>query len=277
MADQLNRGHPCPSSFLNIDLETYSSVGIRESGAYKYIQSDDFEILLLSYSFDGGEIVTLDLLNGDQVPASLIDALADPSIIKHAYNAMFEWYALNKFWSSPIEQWEDTMIHGLYCGLTSGLDVTAKVLGLPQDKQKMSVGRSLIKIFCTPTKPSKANGNRTRTLPHHEPEKWQLFKEYNKQDVAVEMEIEKRLNRFPVPEDVWQQWRLDQQINAHGIQLDEDLINGALYIDRLTTAQLKHEAKELTQLDNPNSAAQLGGWLSEKGIETDNLQKSHSS
>jgi DNA polymerase len=258
---------------LSIDIETFSSADIRKAGAYKYIQSEDFEILLFAFSFDGEPVQIVDLFSGEKIPGAIIDALRNPYIIKHAYNAAFEWYALNKFWPSPIEQWQDTMIHGLYCGFTAGLDVTAKVLGLPQDKQKMAVGRNLIKIFCTPTTPSKNNGNRARTKPHHEPEKWQLFKDYNRQDVAVEMEIEKRLSRFPVPEEVWQQWRLDQQINAHGIQLDEDLIDGALYIDRLTTAQLKHEARELTKLDNPNSAAQLSGWLSEKGIETDNLQK----
>ncbi|WP_381450745.1 DNA polymerase [Sporolactobacillus kofuensis] len=262
-----------PKSHLNIDLETFSSVEISKSGSYKYIQSDDFEILLLSYSFNGGEVITIDLLQGETVPQEVINALADPNVIKHAYNAAFEWYALNKFWHSPIEQWQDTMIHGLYCGFTSGLDITAKVLGLPQDKQKMTVGRNLIKIFCTPTTPNKRNGNRTRTLPHHEPEKWQLFKDYNNQDVAVEMEIEKRLGRFPVPDDVWQQWRLDMQTNAHGIQLDEELINGALYIDQLSTSQLKDEAKALTGLDNPNSAAQLTKWLAEKGVEVENLQK----
>lgn len=270
-----------PKKHLSIDIETFSSVDIRKSGAYKYIQSDDFEILLLSYSIDFGEVQTIDLTDPDYgIPTTLTSMMHDQSVIKHAYNAMFEYYALNRFfgaleddWFSPIEQWQDTMIHGLYCGLTAGLDVTAKVLGLPQDKQKLSVGRNLIKIFCTPTTPTQRNGNRLRTLPHHEPEKWQLFKDYNRQDVAVEMEIEKRLSRFPVPEDVWQQWRLDMQINAHGIQLDSRLIAGALHIDQVTTEALKNEAKQLTGLSNPNSAPQLTKWLSEQGIEVENLQK----
>ncbi|MFT8709477.1 MAG: DNA polymerase [Sporolactobacillus sp.] len=279
MSEQLNRGHPAmpslilPKKHLSIDIETFSSVDIRKSGSYKYIQSPDFEILLFAFSFNGAPVQIIDMLSGEVIPANVIAALSDPSIIKHAYNAAFEWYALNKFWNSPIEQWQDTMIHGLYCGFTSGLDVTAKVLGLPQDKQKMAVGRNLIKIFCTPTTPTARNGNRKRILPHHEPEKWQLFKDYNGQDVVVEMTIEQKLSKFPVPEDVWQQWRLDMQINAHGIQLDRDLIDGALHIDQVTTEALKNEAKQLTELSNPNSAAQLSGWLAEHGVETDNLQK----
>lgn len=279
MNTQLNEGLARAPSLilskkhLSIDIETFSSVDIRKSGSYKYIQSPDFEILLFAFSFNGAPVQVIDLLSGEKIPDNIIRALADPSIIKHAYNAAFEWYALNKFWLSPIEQWQDTMIHGLYCGFTSGLDVTAKVLGLPQDKQKMAVGRNLIKIFCTPATPTTRNGNRTRTLPHHEPEKWQLFKDYNGQDVVVEMTIEQKLSKFPVTEDVWQQWRLDMQINAHGIQLDKDLIDGALTIDQVTTEVLKNEAKQLTGLSNPNSAAQLSGWLAEHGVETDNLQK----
>lgn len=277
MTDQSNRGHPSslnlPKKHLSVDIETFSSVDIGKSGSYKYIESEDFEILLFSYSFDFGAVQTIDLLSGEQVPAEVIAALNDPNVIKHAWNSAFEFRALNKFWVSPIEQWQDDMIHALYNGLTAALGPTAKVVGLPQDKQKMTVGRNLIKVFCTPTKPSKTNGNRTRTLPHHEPEKWQLFKDYNRQDVAVEMEIEKRLSRFPVPENVWEEWRLDIQSNTHGIRLDEDLIAGALAIDQINTAALKAEAQTLTELDNPNSAAQLTGWLAKRGIKVDNLQK----
>jgi DNA polymerase len=262
---------------LSIDIETYSSVDIKKSGLYKYVQSPDFEILLFAYSVNGEPTICVDLPQGEPIPMHIYQALTDPNVIKHAYNAAFEWYCLSKFLNiepiSWIDQWRCTMIHGLYCGFTAGLGVTAKVLGLPQDKQKMTVGQALIKLFCTPTKPSKKNGGRTRTLPHHEPEKWELFKQYCIQDVEVEKEIEKRLSRFPVPEQEQKLWQLDQQINAHGVAVDRQLIDGALYINDLVTAELTEEAVKLTGLDNPNSTQQLTGWLSDKGIEVDNLQK----
>ncbi|RAK21115.1 DNA polymerase [Anoxybacillus vitaminiphilus] len=258
---------------LNIDIETYSSVDIQKSGLYKYVQSPDFEILLFAYSVNGGETKVIDLAQGEQIPMDIITALGDPKVTKHAYNAAFEWYCLSKFFHTPLEQWRCTMIHGLYCGYTAGLDATAKALGLPQEKQKMSIGSSLIKLFCTPTTPNKKNGGRTRTLPHHEPEKWDLFKEYCRQDVEVEKEIERRLSNFPVPHHEQKMWELDQFINVYGVKIDQQMVDGALYIDQLATTQLMEEAVSITGLDNPNSAQQVMKWLSGQGVNVDNLQK----
>lgn len=252
------------SHTLSIDIETYSSVDIKRAGMYKYVQSPDFEILLFGYSFDGGPVRIIDLAQGEKLPAEVISALQDPLITKHAYNAAFEWYCLNKFYRSPLEQWRCTMLHGLYCGYTAGLAATAVALGLPEDKRKMSVGSSLIRTFCVPCKPSKANGMRTRTLPRHEPEKWQLFKEYCKQDVVTEMEIERRLSSFPVPEAEQKLWELDQIINANGVAVDMDLVTSALHIDETVTSELMQEAVNLSGLDNPKSVKQLTEWLNEE-------------
>lgn len=217
---------------LNIDIETYSSVDIKKSGLYKYVQSPDFEVLLFAYSANGQPTQIVDLTQGEEIPKEIRLALTSDSVTKHAYNAAFEWYCLSKHLGvydriGWLSQWRDTMLHGLYCGYTAGLGATAKAIGLPQDKRKMTVGNSLIKLFCTPTKPTKKNGNRTRTLPHHEPEKWELFKEYCIQDVEVEKEIEKRLSRFPVPEAEQKLWELDQRINVRGIKIDQKLVDGA--------------------------------------------------
>ncbi|WP_222119342.1 DNA polymerase [Siminovitchia fortis] len=258
---------------LSIDIETFSSVDIKKSGLYKYVQSPDFEILLYAYSVNGGPTQIVDLARDEQIPEEIIAALQDDEVIKYAYNAAFEWYSLSKFFNTSLESWRCTMIHGLYCGFTAGLAATAKAIGLPQEKQKMTVGNSLIKLFCTPTKPTKRNGNRTRTLPHHEPEKWELFKEYCIQDVEVEKEIQQKLSSFPFPEQEQKLWELDQEINARGVAVDQQLIDGALYIDEITTAQLTEEAIQLTGLDNPNSAAQLKKWLEDQGIEVENMQK----
>ncbi|MBE3570185.1 MAG: DNA polymerase [Bacillales bacterium] len=262
---------------LNIDLETYSSVDIKKAGLYKYVQSPDFEILLFAYSVNGEPTVVVDLVQGEQIPVEIMAALKNPTVTKHAYNAAFEWYSLSKFLgvhpSSWIDQWRCTMFHGLYCGYTAGLDATGKALGLPQDKRKMTAGKALIKLFCTPSKPSKKNGGRTRTLPHHEPEKWQLFKDYNRQDVEVEKEIERRLSCFPVPKSEQKLWELDQLINAFGVKVDRKLIDGALYTNDLITEKLTDEAIKITGLDNPNSSQQLSGWLKSKGLEVENLQK----
>lgn len=262
---------------LNIDLETYSSVDIRSAGLYKYVQSPDFDVLLFAYSVDGAPTIVVDLAQGERIPPDIMAALTDRKVIKHAYNAPFEWYALSKFLDihpeSWVDQWRCTMFHGLYCGYTAGLDATGKALGLPQDKRKMSAGKALIKLFCTPTKPTNKNGNRTRTLPHHEPEKWELFKDYNRQDVETEKEIERRLSSFPVPESEQKLWELDQLINAYGVRVDETLISNALYISDVITEELTAEAMRLTGLPNPNSAIQLAGWLKNQGLEVDNLQK----
>jgi len=259
---------------LNIDIETFSSVDIKRAATYKYVQSPDFEILLFGYAVDGGPVQVVDLAQGESLPQTVIDALQDPSVIKHAYNAAFEWYCLNKFYRSPLEQWRCTMLHGLYCGYTAGLAATAVALGLPDDKRKMSVGASLIRTFCVPCKPSKANGMRTRTLPRHEPEKWQLFKEYCKQDVVTEMEIERRLSSFPVPENEQSLWVLDQIINATGVAVDMDLVSAALHIDETVTRELMQEAIALSGLDNPKSVKQLSQWLEEEEeIDVPDLRK----
>lgn len=259
---------------LSIDLETFSSVDIRKSGLYKYVQSPDFQILLFAYSFDNEPVRIIDLAQGELLPPEIITALQDPNVIKHAYNAPFEWYCLNKFYNSSLEQWRCTMLHGLYCGYTAGLAATAVALGLPEDKRKMGIGTSLIRTFCVPCKPTASNGQRTRTYPHHEPDKWKLFKDYCIQDVVTEMEVEKRLSAFPVPEQEQKLWELDQQINAYGVAVDRELVDGALYCDEIVTGELMTEAVQLSGLDNPKSVQQLSKWLAEEiGEEVDNLRK----
>jgi DNA polymerase len=259
---------------LSIDIETFSSVDIKKGGLYKYVQSPDFQILLFAYSINGEPVKIIDLAQGEILPMELTVALQDPAVIKHAYNAPFEWYSLNKFYYSPLEQWRCTMLHGLYCGYTAGLAATAVALGLPEDKRKMGIGSALIKTFCVPVKPTAKNGQRTRTLPHHEPEKWNLFKEYCKQDVVTEMEIEKRLSAFPVPEQEQKLWELDQRINTYGVKVDQELIKGALYCSEQITADLMQEAIQLSGLENPKSVKQLTKWLEEEtGEEITDLQK----
>ena len=260
---------------LSIDIETYSSVDIKKSGMYKYALSDDFQILLFAYSIDFGEVKIIDLAKGEILPEVIIQALDDKNIIKHAYNAPFEWWCLNQAgYKTSIEQWRDTMFHGLYCGYTAGLGATGTAIGLPQDKKKDTTGKALIKLFCVPCKPTKKNGGRLRNLPHHEPEKWELFKNYCIQDVVTETEIYKRLSNFPVPQEEQELWVLDQKINAYGVKIDTELVKGALSINDIVTAELTEEAIQVTGLDNPNSAAQLGKWLKEKtGQDIENLQK----
>lgn len=259
---------------LSIDIETFSSVNIQKAGLYKYVQSPDFEILLFAYSFDGEPVKIIDLAQGEILPQELTTALADPNIIKHAYNASFEWYSLNKFYYSPLDQWRCTMFHGLYCGYTAGLAATGKALGLPEDKRKMGIGKSLIKLFCTPCKPTARNGQRIRNMAFHEPEKWNLFKEYCRQDVVTEMEIETALSAFPVPEQEQRLWELDQRMNAYGVTVDQDLINGALECNSIVTDELMKEAVSLSGLDNPKSVKQLSEWLNkETGEEITNLTK----
>lgn len=262
---------------LNIDIETYSSVDIKKAGLYRYVQSPDFQILLFGFSVNEAPTQIIDLAQGEEIPNYILEALCTVSVVKKAYNAAFEWYCLSKHfgWEPKawINHWRCTMFHGLYCGYTAGLGPTAVALGLPNDKRKMSMGTALIKQFCTPTKPTKKNGGRTRTLPHHEPEKWVLFKDYCVQDVEVEKEIERRLSAFPVPEQEQQLWELDQLINARGVKVDQQLIDGALYVDQVSTASLTEEAVKITGLPNPNSAPQLTKWLSSKGVEVENLQK----
>jgi len=259
---------------LSIDIETFSSVDIKKSGLYKYVQSSDFQILLFAYSFDGEPVKIIDLAQGEILPMELTAALQDPNVIKHAYNAPFEWYSLNKFYYSPLKQWRCTMLHGLYCGYTAGLAATALALGLPEDKRKMGIGSALIKTFCVTVKHTAKNGQRTRNLPHHEPGKWDLFKEYCRQDVVTELEIERRLSAFPVPDGEQRLWELDQRINAEGVKVDQELIEGALFCSEQITKELMEEAVKLSGLQNPKSVKQLTKWLvQETGEVITDLQK----
>ena len=266
---------------LSIDIETRSSVDITKAGAYRYAQSPDFEILLFAYQWNNDPVKIIDLKNEEELSCWLMQALTDPSVIKHAYNAAFEWYCLNRAgYETPINQWQCTMAHGLYCGYTAGLSATGKAIGLPQDKQKMTVGKALIRYFCVPCKPTRTNGGRTWNQPWHDPDKWALFKEYCKQDVVTEHEILKRLDIFPMPEEEERLWQMDVLMNAYGVRVDKDLIEGALYIDGVSTQKLTDEAVKLTGLSNPNSQQQLVPWLNSHSKEhsddpdlLDNLQK----
>lgn len=259
---------------LSIDIETKSSVDITKAGAYRYAQSEDFEILLFAYKYDEEDVQLVDLTVEERIPERILTALMNPNVVKHAYNAAFEWYCLNTAgYRTPLEQWNCTMIHGLYCGYTAGLDATGKAIGLPQDKQKLSTGKALIRYFCTPCKPTKSNGGRSWNLPKHAPEKWELFREYCKQDVVTENEILKRLQAFPVPKEEQRLWRMDILMNAYGVRVDTNLIAGALAIDSHSTECLTAEAFRITGLANPNSATQLQQWLSGKDVDVPNLQK----
>ncbi|WP_432642839.1 DNA polymerase [Acidaminococcus sp.] len=259
---------------LSVDIETYSDQDIGSVGLYRYVDTPAFEILLFAYSYDFGPVTVVDLTQGEQIPQQILDDLQDASVIKHAYNAVFEITCLNHAGiRTPADQWRCTMLHGLYLGYPAGLANLGKALGLPEDKQKMSVGKALIRYFCIPCKPTKKNGGRTRNLPRHDPEKWELFKTYNGQDVVTEMEDYKRLKTFPVPDDVQRDWVIDYELNLRGIQLDMDLVSGALKIDAENREQLMDRAVALTGLPNPNSRDQLLGWLKEQGVELTALTK----
>lgn len=247
---------------LSIDIETRSSVEIGKAGLYKYAQSSDFEILLFAYQLDEEPVKVVDLKVGEKIPSEIVKALDDPEVWKHAYNAAFEWYCLNRAgYRTPLEQWRDTMAHGLYCGYTAGLDATGKAIGVPQDKQKLAVGKALIRYFCVPCKPTKSNGGRNWNEPWHAPEKWDLFKEYCGQDVVTEKEIQRRLELFPMPTEEWVQWQMDVRMNAYGVRIDRELISGVLQINARSELELTEEAIQITGLENPNSVAQLKSWL----------------
>lgn len=259
---------------LFIDIETFSSVDLSKSGVYKYVESPDFEVLLFAYAFDDEPVQLVDLASGEALPQHVVGALQDPTIIKYAYNAQFERVCLGKCWNLPVDQWRCTMVHGLYLGYPAGLAVLAEALGLPQEKQKLRTGSTLIKTFCAPCRATRTNGMRTRTLPRHEPEKWQLFKEYCIRDVEVEREIENRLAAFPVPTKEQTLWEIDQTINDRGVMVDEVLVKSAVYLDRKITTDLTNEAREITGLENPNSVKQLKAWFEQElGCEIADLQK----
>lgn len=259
---------------LSIDIETKSSIEIGKAGLYRYAQSPDFGILLFAYQMNEGPVEIIDLAQGEEIPRQVVEALQDPGITKHAYNAAFEWYCLNTAgYRTPLEQWRCTMAHSLYCGYPAGLDATGKAVGLPQDKQKLAAGKALIRYFCVPCKPTKNNGNRTWNLPKHAPEKWELFKGYCRQDVVAEHNILRRLEQFPMPEEEERLWQMDVRMNAFGVRVDEELTDGALYIDERSRQDLMGEAMGITGIDNPNSTVQLMEWLEKNGTETDNLRK----
>ena len=269
---------------LSIDIETYSDIDIGKAGLYRYAQSPAFQVLLFAYSLNGAPVRVVDLTEEKYLPQEVLRHLFDPKTVKHAYNAAFEWYCLSRYFHLEgqkdyppekwLPQWRCTMLHGLYCGYTAGLDATGRALGLPQDKQKLSAGKALIRYFCVPCSPTKSNGGRTRNLPKHDPAKWALFKEYNGQDVVTEMEIERRLSRFPVPEPVQVQWVTDQIINYRGVAVDTEMVAGAQALDAQARADYIAEATQLSGLDNPNSVAQLTKWLEEEtGGEIPDLTK----
>lgn len=261
---------------LSIDLETFSSVPIAKAGAQKYIASPDFEILLFAYSLNGAPSVCCDIAQGELLPDWVLDALCDPQCLKHAYNAAFEWGCLSKFMGRqlPPEQWRCTMFHGLYAGYPAGLDATGRALGLPEDKRKLSTGKALIRYFCVPCTPTKSNGGRRRNLPNHDPARWELFKKYNAQDVTTEMEIERRLSLITVPDWLQRQWETDLLINARGVAVDMEMVNGALEIGATVRERLTQEAVRISGLSNPNSVQQLSAWLEqETGEEVTDLRK----
>lgn len=259
---------------LNIDIETYSPNDI-SFGVYKYSESEEFEILLFSYAYDFGEVHVVDLVSGETIPDEVIKDLRNPEVIKHAYNAQFEIACLNRAgYDTPVEQWRCTMIHGAYLGYPMGLAKLGKALGLPQDKLKDKAGAALIRYFSVPCKPTKKNGGRTRNLPKHDPDKWFAYGMYNMQDVVTEMECYRRLSAFPVPEDVEKQWQIDIRMNAMGVGIDRQLVDGALTIDEENKKSLLEEAYELTGLSNPNSRNQLLDWLnSNTNLELEKLTK----
>lgn len=259
---------------LNIDIETYSPNDI-SFGVYKYFESEEFEILLFSYAYDFGEVHIVDLVSGEKIPDEVVKDLRNPEVIKHAYNAQFEITCLNRAgYQTFVEQWRCTMIHGAYLGYPMGLAKLGKALGLPQDKLKDKAGAALIRYFSVPCKPTKKNGGRTRNLPKHDPDKWFAYGMYNMQDVVTEMECYRRLSAFPVPEEVERQWQIDIRMNAMGVGIDQQLVDGALTIDEENKKVLLEEAYELTGLSNPNSRNQLLDWLnSNTNLELEKLTK----
>lgn len=258
---------------LSIDIETYSSVNLQKAGVYKYAESPDFDILLFGYSMDGGAMHVIDLARGEKIPAEIVDAISDESVTKWAFNAQFERVCLSNYldtWLSP-DSWHCTMVWAATLGLPLSLEGVGAVLGL--EKQKLTEGRNLIKYFCVPCAPTKINGGRTRNLPQHDMEKWEQFKEYNLRDVETEMSIQKKLSRFPVPDFIWDEYHLDQEINDRGIGLDMTFVEQAIAIDSMSRKNLTQQIQNLTDLDNPNSVAQMKGWLSANGLEMDTLGK----
>lgn len=276
---------------LSIDLETFSDIDISKSGVYKYAESDRFEILLFGVSIDGGPVQVYDLACGDQIPDEILAALTDESVTKWAFNAAFERICLSNWlkrshpdyflgYSIPEdpagqylnpESWKCTMIWSAYMGLPLSLEGVGAVLKL--QNQKLKEGKDLIRYFCTPCRPTKANGGRTRNLTQHDGEKWMHFKEYNLRDVEVEMAIKKRLANYPVPDFIWDEYHLDQEINDRGIALDMNIVRNAISFDERSRETLTASMQAITGLENPNSVQQMKQWLADHGVKADTLGK----
>ena len=262
---------------INIDIETFSSINISKSGVYKYVESEDFEVLLFAYSIDEGKTEIVDIANGEELSEEIIQALLDDNVIKWAFNAQFERICLSRFlkltkgtYLNP-KSWRCTMIWSAYMGLPFSLEGVGKVLGL--EKQKLIEGKDLIKYFCVPCTPTKSNGFRNRNFPYHDKIKWEAFKTYNIRDVDTEKEIQCKLMKFPVPDFIWEEYNLDQEINDRGIKVDLDFVERVIALDDKVRTKLMSELQILTELENPNSVVQLKGWLSEQGVETESLDK----
>ena len=262
---------------LSIDLETYSDQPLAKTGVYRYVESPDFEILLFAYSVDGGPVQQIDLACGEKIPSEILSALEDETVTKWAFNANFERICLSRFLGYPTgdylepDSWKCSMVWAAYMGLPLSLEGVGAVLGL--EKQKLTEGKDLIKYFCQPCAPTKSNGQRTRNLPKHAPDKWLTFKKYNIRDVETEMSIQARLSKYPVPDSVWEEYHLDQEINDRGVGLDMELVRQAIQMDGRSRSELTQAMKELTSLDNPNSVQQMKQWLADNGVETDTLGK----
>jgi len=261
---------------LQIDLETFSSTDLIKCGVYRYVEAPDFEILLFGFAYDDGSVQVIDLTAFEDLPDQVLHDLTDPSVTKAAYNANFERTCISKHFGIECDplQWRCTSVWALALGLPGNLAGVAEVLKL--DAQKDAKGKALIKYFSVPCKPTKTNGMRERNYPHHAPEKWDEYREYNRQDVVVEREVRRKLERFPVPEHEWKLWALDQRINDRGVRLDPMLFHQAITCDELYEARLVQEAQELTGLDNPNSLTQIKEWLADRGLDTpDGLSKDY--
>lgn len=259
------------------DLETYSSVDLTKCGVYRYCESEDFEILLAAYSIDGGAVQVTDLACGEKLPQEILDALEDKTVEKWSFNSQFERICLSRLLGYPAgdylapASWRCSMVWASTLGLPRSLESVGAVLGL--EKQKLTEGKDLIRYFCVPCRPTKANGGRTRNLAEHDPEKWERFKAYNLRDVETEMQIQERLSRFPVPDFIWEEYQLDQEINDRGIGVDMELVRQAIAMDARSREWLTASMQELTELENPNSVQQMKQWLADHGLETDTLGK----
>ena len=262
---------------LSIDIETYSDIPLQKTGVYRYSESPNFEILLFGYSIDSGPVQVVDLACGEHIPKEVLAALEDESVTKWAFNAAFERVCLSRYLGYPTgeyldpESWHCSMVWAATMGLPLSLEGVGAVLGL--EKQKLTEGKELIKYFCQPCLPTKANGQRTRNRPFHAPDKWGLFKRYNARDVEAEMGIQQKLSKFPVPPQVWEEYDIDQEINDRGVRIDMELVEQAIQMDARSRQELTDAMKRMTALENPNSVQQMKQWLSDNGMETDSLGK----